>query len=112
MKKTLLFLPLLLICLGFIAESQQDFVVNDTTLNLGTATVYWSGGSGNLDIPAGGQYSLTAGGDPTAITLNGTTVNKPNHGPVSVAGTSVYVTWPETNEIEIATHLITNSPAQ
>lgn len=108
MKQTLKLLPLVLLLLGLRPLTQTDYVLNDTNLDLGTVTVLWDGGSGGVSVPATGLYSLDADGDITGVTINGTTVMKPDVGPISVAGSVVTVSWPAPNEVEITTTRGTN----
>ena len=112
MKKTLKLLPLLLVLVGLRPLTQTDYVLNNSNLNLGAVTVIWSGGSGNVNVTGYGSYSITADGDVTGVTIDGTTIMAPNHGPVSVAGTVVNVSWPALNEVEVTTTRGTNRPSR
>jgi hypothetical protein len=112
MKPMLKLLPLVLLLMALKPMTQTDYVLNNTSLNLGSVTVSWSGGSGQVNVPSSGLYPLEAGGDITSVTIGGATVNRPDNGPVFYAGNLLTVQWPALNEVEVMTTRQTNSPSR
>jgi hypothetical protein len=112
MRNTLKLLPLVVFLLAMKPATQTDYVLNDTSLNLGPVTVYWASGSGGVNVPATGLYSLEADGDITAVGIGGAIVNRPDSGPIFYQGKSLTISWPAPDEVEVQTTRTTNSPSR
>ena len=84
-----------------LAVETTFYVYNTVNDSLGTVTIYYTGGSTQVNVSGQGSYPVTVPSSVTGVVINSQGVVNPNIGPVTLqSGKSVDLQW-GTSAIEV-----------